>query len=150
MLCCARNEEKELRRQRFLARDIGIKSNELTRMIGSNAQKQDAAEKLAEELMPRITSYECKIVFDSKYDNDMMNSHPVSFRREESKLEDLGQSTVRTIKSVRSMFALDTIRETSSHSQKSGTQDHDLSDHDLHSHNMHLAVMDIHGEEDHI
>ena len=100
--------------------------------------------------MPQVTSYKCKIVFEPQYDNAIGDGQSVSFRKEESSVEDLGQSTVRTIKSVRSMFALDTIKEVSSGSQKSGSQDHDLSDHDLHSHNMHLAVMDIHGEEDHI
>ena len=59
-------------------------------------------------------------------------------------MEDLGQSTVRTIKSVRSMFALDTIKEVSTGTQKSGGQDHDLSDHDLHSHNMLMVWGDDH------
>ena len=149
-LCCAGSEERELQKQRVLASDIATRSNDLTRMVGSNAQKQDAAEKLADDLIPRVTSYKCKITFDPQYDNAIDDRQPVSFRREESNVEDLGQSTVRTIKSVRSMFALDTIKEVSTGTQKSGSQDHDLSDHDLHSHNMHLAVMDIHGEDDHI
>ena len=111
-------------------------------MIGSNTQKQKAAEALAEQLAPAITFYECKMVFDLKKESEQIQANPISFKRQVSVDDDLGQNTAREIKHVGSLFALDTIDE-----KHDGEE---LEDHDIHSHNMHLAILDIHAEDDHV
>ena len=125
-----------------MAKNVAQKSGELTRMIGSNAQKRKAAEKLADELAPAISFYECKMIFDLREENSQIKSEALSFKRQMLADDDVGQNTAREIKHLGSLFPLNTIRETSDAEE--------LGDHDLHSHNLHLAIMDIHGEDDHV
>ena len=140
--CCTFDERVQVQEQYELAKQIAEKSGELTRMIGSNTQKQKAAEALAEQLAPAITFYECKMVFDLKKESEQIQANPISFKRQVSVDDDLGQNTAREIKHVGSLFALDTIDE-----KHDGEE---LEDHDIHSHNMHLAILDIHAEDDHV